>query len=244
MAKFDKRSKRSTDSLRDFLYQINKKTEEGIRAIRNVYIPEEVRKAAVQELADLVNQREKAFSAIPFVDPLSLKKQIGLLHANVDIFEWRIHSAVTREDIVADTKKGLAAIENVAMPTRLAGYNEATEEERQDALQTLNSSFTNKESAFSTIEHVDQQSLKQQLAIVEKYRNNSEAEIRSVKTKGELAAALKHGLDMLETVSEPELTLAYQKVDDIDQQNAKDAIRAAAKAKQAMMRKFKHVLVC
>lgn len=241
LAKFDKRSKRSTDSLRDFLYQINKKTEEGIRAIRNVYIPEEVRKAAVQDLADLVDQREKAFSAIPFVDPLSLKKQIGLLHANVDIFEWRIHSAVTREDIVADTKKGLAAIENVAMPTRLAGYNEATEGERQDALQTLNSSFTNIESAFSTIEHVDQQSLKQQLAIVEKYRNNSEAEIRSVKTKGELAAALKHGLDMLETVSEPELTLAYQKVDDIAKQNAKDAIRAAAKAKQAMMRKVKHV---
>lgn len=145
------------------------------------------------------------------------------------------------EEIDAAKEKGLTAIDHVAEPIRQEGYEDATKLDRDTAKAALQDSADQKTKAFSAIEHVDADSLKQQLTTLAEMLADAKQEIDQVKTKGEVKAALKHGLAMLDTVTEPELELAYQAVDAISRQNARDAIDAAAKNKQASMNKVAHV---
>lgn len=244
LASFDKRDtrvKRSITSLRDFLTKIRRKADAGVKAISNVYISTEVRDQAVQALVNLADERKKEFAAIDFVDQLSLKRQTSLINANVSIYERHIRKANSNDVIETAKEKGLAAIKNVARPTRIAGYDNATADERAAALKVLRLAVKDKQQAFAAILHVDDESLVQQVAELEKHLASGEEEVKTVKTKGELATALKHALALLETVAEPELQLAYQAVDELSRQNAIDAIQAAGKVKQAEMRKLKYV---
>ncbi|MBS9337397.1 DUF1542 domain-containing protein [Fructobacillus parabroussonetiae] len=137
--------------------------------------------------------------------------------------------------------KGLTIIQNVAEPSRQADYEAATVLERTQAKQAIEQARSTKEKDFSAIEHVDADSLSQQLTTLQALADEANREIDGAQTKGELQTALKHGLAMLDTVAKPELALAYQEVNAISRQNAYDAINASSKTKAVSMAKVPHV---
>ncbi|MBS9337885.1 hypothetical protein [Fructobacillus parabroussonetiae] len=95
----DSRSKRSAQSLQEYLTAVRQETQDSIRRIQNIYIPQAVRDDAVAELTNAATARKGNFAKVAFVDATSLKRQSDVVDTNVALYGRRIQNATTREEI-------------------------------------------------------------------------------------------------------------------------------------------------
>lgn len=198
---------------------------------------EEAKKAMEQAGED----KKRFFEEIDGVDPDSLKET----EQSVDRIVSEANTAIDQADTLADVDKayrdGLKELDNLPMPKVIFENEKATDEDRQHASDKLHQVATNKQDSFNQIEHVDQNSLKQQSQLIERNLSSGLESFKSAVTKGNLAKALQQAIASIENIAAPSLEDDYQPATSDDKLSAQKKLEEASEKRKKEMAAIKNV---
>ncbi|KMK53549.1 hypothetical protein FEFB_06600 [Fructobacillus sp. EFB-N1] len=199
-------------------------------------------KSAVDDLlARQVNLKKGHFDAVTHADPESLSQQKQAVNQALTQAHDLIANAKTKQDLNQALVAGLQTIQDVVEPVVQTQFRSVTQDDRNQALEILNQAFLKKQEHFSDIKHVDDQSLKTQVAALKAARKTAIAILSAAENQGQLQTALQAGLSGLNQVTDPEVQLAYRPVTLADKIGIETMLTQYGHAKQEQFSKMTHV---
>ncbi|CAK1223183.1 Uncharacterized membrane protein YhgE [Fructobacillus cardui] len=199
-------------------------------------------KSAVDDLlARQANLKKGQFDAVTHADPESLSQQKQAVDQAMIQAHDLIANAKTKQDLNQALAAGLQAIQDVVEPVVQTQFRSVTKDDRNQTLEILNQAFLKKQEHFSDIKHVDDQSLKAQVAALKAARKTAIAILSAAENQGQLQTALQAGLSGLNQVTDPEVQLAYRPVTLADKTGIETMLTQYGHAKQERFSKITHV---
>ncbi|CAK1225288.1 Uncharacterized membrane protein YhgE [Fructobacillus tropaeoli] len=199
-------------------------------------------KAAVDNLlARQANLKKGQFDAVTHADPESLNQQKQVVDQALAQAHDLVAKAKTKQDLNKALAAGLQGIQDVVEPVVQTQFRSVTKDDRNQALEILNQAFLKKQEHFADIKHVDDQSLKAQVAALKTARKTAIGIFSAAENQGQLQTALQAGLSGLNQVTDPEVQLAYRPVTPADKTGIEKMLTQYAHAKQERFSKITHV---
>ncbi|MBS9334804.1 DUF1542 domain-containing protein [Fructobacillus sp. M1-13] len=176
--------------------------------------------AEITHLRRGAENRKDVFRKIEYVDPKSLEKQCLVLDHIVDKYIAIIEQASTRHALVRIHGDFMGEIADVPEPDLLPGKDFVTDEELDAALDALDKVAKDKEKTMRSIPHVDADSLKDKLAILNIEHKRQDAELYTCERQYELRIALVYGISKINDVPNPDVEWGYRSLSEAAKKNA------------------------
>ncbi|GIC69963.1 DUF1542 domain-containing protein [Fructobacillus tropaeoli] len=199
-------------------------------------------KSVVDDLLERqANLKKEQFDAVAHVDSGSLNQQKQAVDQALAQARDLVAKSKTKQDLNQALAAGLQGIQDVVEPVVQTQYRSVTKDDRNQALEILNQAFLKKQEHFADIKHVDDQSLKAQVAALKAARKTAIAILSAAENQGQLRTALQAGLSSLNQVVDPEVQLAYRPVAPADKISIEKILTQYGHAKQERFSKITHV---
>lgn len=141
---------------------------------------------------------------------MSLANQQAKLNLIISNGVEKLNRAETNREFEQSFQKTSQAIRAVENPTIQEILKEPTADDKALSIRFLEQAAQDQRDLFQNVAHADQQSLAQQLSILEKALKAGTQAINQAKTRGELAKVSDQALIQIRAVAKPEVEFAYQ----------------------------------
>ncbi|CAK1222493.1 Uncharacterized membrane protein YhgE [Fructobacillus evanidus] len=191
-------------------------------------------KAGIEKmLTQYGHAKQERFSKITHVDLESLKQQQQQIDRILEQAKEALAQAKLHQDLTAVQKQAVAKIDLVANPVLIFAYQAVTDQEKAEAAQQLSAAGQAKKDDFLVIDHVDQQSLENQLAQLAYVLRSGHHSIEKATVHHELVAALKQSLADIQAVAKPSLAPEYRQATVDQKADGQQMLSVAAKERLA-----------
>ncbi|USS92288.1 hypothetical protein [Fructobacillus americanaquae] len=175
--------------------------------------------------------KQERFAKNAQVDPDSLEQQQQQIDHILDQVNKNLAQVKVNQELTTVQKQVLAKIDLVADPVLLSAYQLVTDRERAVAEQKITAVSQSKRADFWAIEHVDQQSLKQQLEQLADVLRTGQSLMQQAKVRYQFDAAVKQSLADMQSVAQPSIASEYRLARANQKVDAKQTLLLAAKEK-------------
>lgn len=198
---------------------VDQALKEGLAAVNRVLPPvveRDYREATAAEklhakkvVSDAAEQKKQAFDHVAFADKNSLTKQKHQVDLIAHDAKENIAKAETKGQLDGLVSKALSDIEKVAEPSLDEKHAPVEDSQRDMYLNRLEEEANRIKKDFAAIPHVDQNSLEEQVSLLDQALVKGKDKIKSAATGGELTEAYLSAQDSLRKVSRPQLQFDY-----------------------------------
>ncbi|MDF7637089.1 hypothetical protein PT274_02250 [Leuconostocaceae bacterium ESL0958] len=194
------------------------------------------RAAAFDQIHQAQAAKKRQLAQLPNVDPASLAEQNRQLDDIVAAGVQAVAAANNQADLKQVLDQTLSDINDLANPKQLPGAAAVPAAKKAAAEDTIRALADNKGNDFRQIDHVEAQSLADQLAELAKRTEDALKAIQAANTNDELADALRKAIEAIQTVAAPALQPDYQVPTDAQRKLVTDLIKALQDAKEDSLR--------
>ncbi|WP_143404248.1 coiled-coil domain-containing protein [Fructobacillus pseudoficulneus] len=184
-------------------------------------------------MVDRIGQYKKdAIHAVNHADAASLKQQEAAVEIAISQAKEQVKQAKNQGELKKAMDDGIAQIDSVADPVIQEDFQPISQAEKDQTEGIIDDLYKGKVTDFRAIDHVDKNSLAQQLALLLQIKTNGQQALLISQNKGELAAALKKILEQMQQVAEPVKAIDYQQPNPSDVADAQRLLQVAVEKKR------------